>query len=126
MESGPLSEWVAAFAELAAVVVALFLPYYNAYKEKKHTERYLRLVLKTMVTAALNGEPDSIKTLDLFLKITLLKNTDSANDKLLLVGNQIVEILNDDKSDKAVKQQKVIKLMGQLDIEMGPLDKERA
>ena len=126
MESGPLSEWVAAFAELAAVVVALFLPYYNAYKEKKHTERNLRLVLKTMVTAALNGEPDSIKTLDLFLKITLLKNTDSANDKLLLVGNQIVEILNDDKSDKAVKQQKVIKLMGQLDIEMGPLDKERA
>ncbi|WP_179853799.1 hypothetical protein [Lactobacillus apis] len=35
MEIGPLSEWVTAIAEIAAVCVALFLPVYDKKREKR-------------------------------------------------------------------------------------------
>lgn len=118
MEIGPLSEWVAAFAEIAAVIVALFLPYYNSYKEKMHNRRNLRLVLKEMVEAALDKEESSLTTLKIFLKITLLKNTDPAMDGLILVGNQIMEVLVNPKYDDATKRQRAKELLGTLDIQI--------
>lgn len=116
MEIGPLSEWVAAFAEISAVVVALFLPYYNSYKEKMHNRRNLRLVLKSMVESALAKEEGSLPTLEIFLKITLLKNTDPAMDGLILVGNQILDILKNQNYDAESKHQQAKTLLATLDI----------
>jgi hypothetical protein len=35
MDWGPISEWAAAVAELLAVSVALFLPYYTEHRKEK-------------------------------------------------------------------------------------------
>lgn len=114
MEIGPISEWVAAIAEILAVVVALFLPYYTAYKAKKHQQRNLRLVLQKLVQAAVADEPDSVKTLDIFLKISFLGNSDPANDNLLLVGNQVLALLKDSAISDPVKQDRINDLLGQV------------
>ncbi|GEO68890.1 hypothetical protein [Levilactobacillus acidifarinae] len=114
MEIGPISEWVAAIAEILAVVVALFLPYYTAYKAKKHQQRNLRVVLQKLVQAALADEPDSVKTLDIFLKISFLGNTDPANDNLLLVGNQALAILKDPAVAGPDKRDRITDLFSQV------------
>ncbi|MGP4115655.1 hypothetical protein ACS4N0_00635 [Levilactobacillus zymae] len=116
MEIGPISEWVAAIAEILAVVVALFLPYYTAYKAKKHQQRNLRLVLQKLVQAAVADEPDSVKTLDIFLKISFLGNSDPANDNLLLVGNQVLALLKDSAISDSVKQDRINDLLGQVQL----------
>ncbi|WP_260523908.1 hypothetical protein [Bombilactobacillus thymidiniphilus] len=38
MEIGSLAEWMTSFAEMAAVIVALFLPYYQSRKTRKATK----------------------------------------------------------------------------------------
>lgn len=118
MEIGPISEWVAAIAEILAVVVALFLPYYTAYKTKKHQQRNLRLVLQKLVQAAVADEPDSVKTLDIFLKISFLGNSDPANDNLLLVGNQVLALLKDSAISDSVKQDRINDLLGQVQLSL--------
>lgn len=116
MEIGPLSEWVAAAAELLAVGVALFLPYYTARQARKHRQRGLRLLLQHLVQAAVDQEPDSIRSLDLFLKITFLGNNDPNNDQLLLVGNQILDVLRQADLSATDQRQRVTGLLGTLSL----------
>jgi len=116
MEIGALAEWVAGVAELLAVSVALFLPYYTANKTKKHQQRNLRLVLQKLVGGYFSQEPDSIKTLDIFLKVSFLGNTDPANDELFLVGNEVLSLLKSPSVGPDTKRQRADQLLAQLDL----------
>lgn len=116
MEIGALADWAEAGAELLAVCVALFMPYYTAYKAKKHRQRNLQVVLQRLVQAVLEGQPDSLKTLDIFLKISFLSNEDANNDELLLTGNQVVALYADQTLSAAARQARVIQLMAQVQL----------
>lgn len=114
LEMGPLADWAEATAELLAVCVALFLPYYTDYQKKKHQRRNLKIVLQELVQAALEQRPDSVKTLDIFIKVSFLGNRDSANDELLMVGSHMVSLFEDTALDRQATQQEVVRLMTQL------------
>ena len=54
MELGSLPEWFTAFAEVTAVCVALFLPQYTAYRDRKASLARMRRVV--------SGTPDALAT----------------------------------------------------------------
>ena len=51
MDSVSLPEWFTAFAEISAVVVALFLPQYQAYRDRRTSFARMRRVTKGMLQA---------------------------------------------------------------------------
>ena len=51
MELGSLPEWFTAFAEVTAVCVALFLPQYTAYRDRKASLARMRRVVSGMLDA---------------------------------------------------------------------------
>ncbi len=51
MELGSLPEWFTAFAEVTAVCVALFLPQYSAYRDRKASLARMRRVVGGMLDA---------------------------------------------------------------------------
>ena len=56
MELGSLPEWFTAFAEVTAVCVALFLPQYTAYRDRKASLARMRRVVSGMVTIFNNND----------------------------------------------------------------------
>lgn len=120
MEIGPLSEWTAAAAELLAVTVALFLPYYTQVRERRHRRRNLRLVLPRLTLSALRGDPDGLKNLTTFLAIAFLGNADPANDQLLLCGQEISVVLKDPKLDQGQQRQAIEALLRKVGLTLPP------
>ena len=87
MDPVSMPEWFTAFAEISAVVVALFLPQYQAYRERKTSFARMRRVTKGMLQAlardraACKGGCDpskleSAKELDLYLQVAFLVLSD--------------------------------------------------
>lgn len=117
MEWGPLSEWVTASAEIAAVIVALFLPYYDEHRKSKLRTRNLKLFLYKLVHDILTKRnPEQIKNLESFLKLGYLIDDNSNDEIIFVVGNQILLELNSDQDEK-ITNQKVKKLLDQLELE---------
>ena len=56
MELGSLPEWFTAFAEVTAVCVALFLPQYSAYRDRKASLARMRRVVGGMLDAGFVGQ----------------------------------------------------------------------
>ncbi|MDF7638107.1 hypothetical protein PT285_01470 [Lactobacillus sp. ESL0791] len=109
MEIGSLSEWVTAAAEIAAVCVALFLPYYEKRQEKKKRTRNLKLVLRSLVNAAL--ETGSTSNLKSYLKISYLIN-DNDNDKpIFSVAQQAITIIDDETLSELEKKKEIDELL---------------
>ncbi|MDG4984175.1 hypothetical protein OGZ51_08460 [Lactococcus lactis] len=99
MEIGPLSEWITAIAEVGAVSIALFLPYFNANKEKKLKSRNLRLGIKRLTKQALMSDEEAIRKLDLFLTISFMNNSNPNDEEVFNIGREILDILNTKDGD---------------------------
>jgi hypothetical protein len=107
MEIGPLSEWVTAFAEIAAVCVALFLPYFDKRHEKRKKTRNMKIMLKTIIKRALND--NDVTVLESFLKISYLARDDDDDKQILSIAEHAIGVIKDDKlsqeqKNTAVKQ----------------------
>lgn len=98
MEIGPLSEWVGAFAEFLTVLVALFLPYYQAKKASKAEVTRMKRFLLVRCYALINDNVDlskkksALENLKEFIHIGFMFETNSINLKLLEYANNIVSI----------------------------------
>ncbi|MDF7669152.1 hypothetical protein [Lactobacillus sp. ESL0703] len=95
MELGSISEWVTAFAEIAAVCVALFLPYYEKRQERNKRSRNLRLIFKGFIKDAL--EENSTKKLESYYKISYLVNDNENDEQVFSLVQQAIKIINDDQ-----------------------------
>ncbi|RRK11501.1 hypothetical protein D1831_02075 [Lactiplantibacillus garii] len=96
MEIGPLSEWVGALAELIAVAVALFLPYYNERKAlHQRLRRYKHIVEQTLNTAAANQLTADYRDFCSFVKITLQLDMDDTAVEILEVGQALITTVGD-------------------------------
>lgn len=71
--AGPLSEWVTAFAEIAAVSVALFLPVYDKKQEKRKRTRNLKAIFRYLIKKSLDEENTS--NLESYFKSVILSLT---------------------------------------------------
>ncbi|RHW46502.1 hypothetical protein DS832_05755 [Bombilactobacillus bombi] len=115
MEIGPLSEWVTASAEVAAVIVALFLPYYEEHRKTKLRNRNLKLFLQKLVKDAMR-EPEKINNLESFLKFGYWIDYNSDDEIIFIIGNQILSELKSNQ-DNNTTEQKVKSLLKQLALE---------
>jgi hypothetical protein len=103
MEIGPLSEWITAIAEVGAVSIALFLPYFNANKEKKIKSRNLKLGIKRLAKQAIEGNDEAVRKLDLFLTISFMNNSNMNDEEVFNIGREILEILKKREDDMGKK-----------------------
>lgn len=109
MEVGPLSEWVTAVAEIAAVCVALFLPYYSEQKKQRRRNLKYKTVIRSYTKRALEGDKNGVENLKQFLKITFLVATSNDDQTVLSTGLQISNLLEtyqvgDKKQEESIKQ----------------------
>ncbi|GAF41472.1 hypothetical protein FC83_GL002775 [Agrilactobacillus composti DSM 18527 = JCM 14202] len=93
MAIGTVSEWVAGISQFLAVCVALFLPYYNQHKKLKRRTRNLRVIIKQLGKEALAGEKKAIPTLEIYLTVSFLEDTNADMERLLVQGRVILETL---------------------------------
>ena len=87
MDPVSLPEWFTAFAEISAVAVALFLPQYQAHRERKTSFTRMRRVTKGMLYALAHDRAactescapsrlESAKELNLYLQVAFLVLSD--------------------------------------------------
>ncbi|MFD1431010.1 hypothetical protein [Lacticaseibacillus mingshuiensis] len=93
MEIGPLSEWVAGIAELLAVCVALFLPYYNERKKLRRKTRNLRVSLVKWGKQALDGDAYALRVLDMYLMISYMGNMNADFELLVSKGRALTDAI---------------------------------
>lgn len=67
---GSLSEWVTAFAEIAAVCIALFLPVYDKKQEKRKKTHNMKAIFRFLIKKALEEKDTS--NLESYFKISYL------------------------------------------------------
>ncbi|MFT8412027.1 MAG: hypothetical protein ABF743_05680 [Schleiferilactobacillus perolens] len=91
MDWGPISEWAAAVAELLAVSVALFLPYYTEHRKEKRKIRNLRVAINHLSQQALAGEKDAVVTLEIFLNVSFLTTSSTEAEQLIVAGRLILD-----------------------------------
>ncbi|BDR60350.1 hypothetical protein [Lactobacillus xylocopicola] len=108
MEIGPLSEWVTAFAEIAAVCIALFLPAYEKSKEKRKKRRNFKTIAKLLIKKALADQNTS--SLETFLNIGYTLS-DSGDEQVYSVARQALEILQDNSLPQAQKEAEISQLL---------------
>lgn len=89
MELGSLPEWFTACAEVLAVVVALFLPQYRAYQDRKESYARMLRVTTGMLEALANdrerlgkegGDPANLQSaqdLHLYLRVAFFALSDA-------------------------------------------------
>ena len=103
MEIGPLSEWVTAIAEIAAVCVALFLPVYDKKREKKKRTRNLKKVFIFLIQKAL--DENDTTGLEAYFKISYLTIDSLENREIYAVVQPAFEILKKPDTPKQKKEE---------------------
>ena len=107
MSIGPLSEWVTAAAEIAAVCVALFLPVYDKKQEKRKKTRNMKAIFRFLMRKALDEKDTS--NLESYFKISYLVIDSNDDKQIYSIVQRAIEILNDkditqDKKETDVEQ----------------------
>ena len=92
MSIGPLSEWVTAFAEIAAVCVALFLPVYDKKQEKHKKTRNMKAIFTFLIKKALEEKDTS--NLESYFKISYLIIDSNDDKQIYSLLQHAIEILN--------------------------------
>lgn len=109
MELGPISEWVTAVAEIAAVCVALFLPVYDKKKEKNKRTRNMKAIFGYLIKKALDEHDTS--NLESYFKIGYLI-IDSDDDKQVYsMVQHAIEILKNEDIPQDKKAQDITKVL---------------
>ncbi|WP_152668261.1 hypothetical protein [Lactiplantibacillus herbarum] len=94
MEIGPLSEWVAAAAEILAVSVALFLPYYNQRQERLHRLKRFKKIVEQSINVVSQNNLSNLDDFQSFIKISSLLEVDERLLAVLQVGDELIEIID--------------------------------
>ncbi|WEV51302.1 hypothetical protein OZX69_00850 [Lactobacillus sp. ESL0731] len=113
MELGSISGWVTAFAEIAAVCVALFLPYYENNQERNKRSRNLRLIFKAFIKDAL--EEDDTKKLESYFKISYLINDNEDDEQIFSLIQQAIMVINDHQITAEQKEKEVQEIVDCID-----------
>ncbi|MDF7641532.1 hypothetical protein PT279_08030 [Bifidobacterium sp. ESL0784] len=92
MEIGSLAEWATAVAETAAVLVALFLPYFERRNENRKSTRNLKIMLQGIVKRAL-AENDP-KSLENFINISTFTDAGTRDKETLDIARQILDLFH--------------------------------
>lgn len=109
MELGPISEWVTAVAEIAAVCVALFLPVYDKKKEKSRKTRNMKAIFGFLIKKALDEHDTS--NLESYFKIDYLI-VDSDDDKQIYsMVQHAIEILKNEDIPQEKKSHDITKVL---------------
>lgn len=109
MEIGPLSEWVTAFAEIAAVSVALFLPVYDKRQERRKRTRSTKIIFRYLIKKAL--EENDTTDLESYFKIDYLL-IDNDNDKQIYsIVQQAIDILKNSEISQRKKEEGIAKVI---------------
>ena len=107
MSIGPLSEWVTAAAEIAAVCVALFLPVYDKKQEKRKKTRNMKAIFRFLIRKALDEKDTS--NLESYFKISYLVIDSNDDKQVYSIVQHAIEILNNkdipqDKKETDIEQ----------------------
>ena len=107
MSIGPLSEWVTAAAEIAAVCVALFLPVYDKKQEKRKKTHNMKAIFRFLMRKALDEKDTS--NLESYFKISYLVIDSNDDKQIYSIVQRAIEILNDkditqDKKETDIEQ----------------------
>ena len=94
MVVGPLSEWVSAFAEILAVCVALFLPYYTAHRASKARQKKFAASIAHLTEVAETGDETARKELTGFFNVRFLISNNSKEQELITTGMEILRLLD--------------------------------
>lgn len=105
MNIGPLSEWVTAFAEIAAVCVALFLPVYDKKQEKRKRTRNLKAIFRYLIKKSLDEENTS--NLESYFKISYLILDSNDDKQVYSMVQHAIEILKNDEISQSKKEQDI-------------------
>lgn len=99
MSIGPLSEWVPAAAEIAA----LFLPVYDKKQEKRKKTRNMKAIFRFLIRKALDEKDTS--NLESYFKITYLIIDSNDDKQIYSLVQHAIEILNNQNmpEDKKIK-----------------------
>ncbi|RMC25742.1 MULTISPECIES: hypothetical protein [unclassified Lactobacillus] len=112
MEIGPLSEWVTACAEIAAVCVALFLPYFDKMRAKRKKTRNMKIMLKTIINNALKD--NNVTVLESFLKISYLASDDEDDKQIFSIAEHAIEVIKDDELSQEQKSTAIKQIINYL------------
>ena len=105
MNIGPLSEWVTAFAEIAAVCVALFLPVYDKKQEKRKRTRNLKAIFRYLIKKSLDEENTS--NLESYFKISYLILDSNDDKQVYSMVQHAIEILKNNEISQSKKEQDI-------------------
>ncbi|MCO6558010.1 MAG: hypothetical protein J6575_00945 [Bifidobacterium sp.] len=97
MEIGSLAEWATAVAETAAVLVALFLPYFERRRENRKSTRNLKIMLQGIVKRAIADNDQ--KSLETFVNISTLTDASERDKETLNVARQMLDLFNTDNGN---------------------------
>ncbi|WP_146207087.1 hypothetical protein [Lactobacillus melliventris] len=87
-----MSEWLTAFAEIAAIYVALFLPVYDKKQEKRKKTRNMKAIFKFLIKKALEEKDTS--NLESYFKISYLIIDSNDDKQIYSLVQHAIEILN--------------------------------
>ncbi|WEV59779.1 hypothetical protein OZX67_04390 [Bifidobacterium sp. ESL0728] len=97
MEIGSLAEWATAVAETAAVLVALFLPYFERRREHRKSTRNLKIMLRGIVKRAIDdNDPKSLET---FISVSAFTDAGERDKETMNVARQMLDLFHSDSSD---------------------------
>ncbi|GEP18885.1 hypothetical protein [Pediococcus argentinicus] len=118
MEIGPLSEWVGALASFSAVLVALFLPYYQENKRNRKQVQRLKKFLAISQDKIINAENTEdkerdLKELDGFIKVNSLIAVEENKIKILEYSEQLFDLL---KSEDGIDKPAVNEIMKKISL----------
>ncbi|WEV42551.1 hypothetical protein OZX57_03760 [Bifidobacterium sp. ESL0682] len=97
MEIGSIAEWATAVAETAAVLVALFLPYFERRRANQKSSRNFKLMVRGLIQRAVQeNDPHSIES---FLNIATFTDAADRDEDTLATTRQILELFQNKDMD---------------------------
>lgn len=118
MEIGSLAEWVESFAEILAVSIALFLPYYQKRKaNKEKNQQAKQIIIKTsnkLLHQTKIQESLQFEELTKFVSIYLVLATNDTTVTIIQLGDAILNAIGTSDQLSAEQQSQVTKLIDDL------------
>ncbi|HIY93727.1 hypothetical protein [Companilactobacillus sp. HBUAS56275] len=118
MEIGSLAEWVESFAEILAVSVALFLPYYQKRKaNKEKNQQAKQIIIKTsnkLLPQTKIQESLQFEELTKFVSIYLVLATNDTTVKIIQLGDTIINVIGNSDQLSSEQQSQITKLIDDL------------
>lgn len=118
MEIGSLAEWIESFAEILAVSVALFLPYYQKRKANKEKNQQAKQIIVRTANKLLQQtniqESIQFEELTKFISIYLVLATNDTTVTIIQLGDAILNVIGTSDQLEDEQQSQITKLIDDL------------